>query len=207
MLARTGDLQAHDAAHELAQAHRRHALVICEIDQHSPASWYLVRVVPGRDMQALRWLAARGFGAFRPMMRSPKSEIMAPVFPGWLFVFVWNIGRMQHAVALCPEISGFLLNADHQRPAIISDDFVSRMRTLAWVETETNAHRLRYERQKKKPAKLQKRQRQALRKLKETVKKTAHWDESMWEQANSLAPHERIALLQQAVANCAARPG
>ena len=88
--------------------------------------------------------------------------------------------------------------------------FIDKLRGLSWVYNENApvlssvSPRSFYAPQPKKKSKvsrirLDKRNRKALHKLKKAVKRQCLWDESTWEHANKLDPHERIRLLRQAV--------
>lgn len=179
----------------------------------SPAQWFLVRSFPGDDARALRWLARRRFGVFQPIQqRRLKKEGERLVqgweaaFPGWLFVLCWEVDKMRGRITSCPGVMGLLCDPATNRPVPIEDEFMDRLRALAWVYNDRVPHAHHYAsgarhvvRMKPKRNRMPKRTRKALDKLKNELKAAGKWDVSTWATANELAPHERIALLQQAL--------
>jgi transcription antitermination factor NusG len=176
------------------------------------ANWYLIRAYPGDDAKALRWLARRRFGAFRPMQqRHDKLTGKAlqgwePAFPGWIFVLCWDIGTMRTRITSCPGVMDLLCDPATNKPVPIEDGFVERVRALSWVYDE-NAPDVRHysgmradrnvKRIRPRVPKIDKRTRKTLQKLKNALRAQGRWDSSTWESANELAPHQRIALLQR----------
>lgn len=216
MLARTDLDQIEESA--VAKIIRQR-MIECEITANATANWYLVQTMPNEEGMALRWLARRGFGAFRPMQqrsekRNPHIKIQGwePVFPGWVFVFIWDIRRMKARIERCPGVFKVFSDPATKEPVVISDKFINNLRALGW-NYEDNARPARvFSNYTKPPRKTrmqrpQKRHRKALQKLKKSLKRSGNWDSSTWEAMNDLAPHERITLLQRAVANSAALAG
>lgn len=181
----------------------------------SPAQWFLVRTYPGDDARALRWLARRRFGAFRPMqqrrLKSAGERLVQgwePAFPGWVFVLCWDIDKMRPRILSTPGVMGLLCDPATNRPVPIDDDFIERLRELAWIYDERAPHPGNYTqrraarhvaRMRPKTKKIDKRTKKTLQRLKNELKACGKWEPSTWENANTLAPHERIALLQQAL--------
>jgi hypothetical protein len=179
----------------------------------SAAEWFLVRTYPGDDVRALRWLARRHFGVFQPIQqRRLKKEGERLVqgwesaFPGWLFVLCWDIDKMRGRIVSCPGVMGLLCDPATNRPVPIEDDFIDRLRALAWIYNDHVPHAHHYAsaarhiaRMRPKNKKIDKRTKRTLHKLKNELKAQGKWDSSTWEHANELAPHERIALLQRAL--------
>lgn len=178
----------------------------------APAQWFLVRTYPGDDARALRWLARRHFGVFQPVQQRRIKKAgdklvqgYEPAFPGWLFVLCWDIDKMRTRISSCPGVMGLLCDPATNRPVPIDDEFIDRLRSLAWVYNDRAPHsaHVRSERHirrmKPKKKKLDKRTKKTLQKLKNGLKTQGKWEPSTWEHANELAPHQRIALLQQAL--------
>lgn len=180
------------------------------------ADWYLVRTFPGDDVRAMRWLARRRFGIFRPMQQrrlKRNNPLLVqgwePVFPGWLFVFCWNIKKMRTRIQSCPGVMGILSDPVTKAPFAVdrADEngvlFIDKLRALSWVYDEnapvrsnvtvTAARHIK--RIKPKCQKVRKSIKNKLRKLKKDLKRQGKWEPSTWECANELAPHERIALM------------
>ena len=189
-----------------------------------PADWYLVHTFPGDDVRAMRWLARRRFGVFRVMQqrRDRRNDIklqgMEPAFPGWLFVFVWDIKKMKDRLRACPGVMSIFCDPVSQEPVPINQPdedgvlFIEKLRALSWAYNENAPHAQRHSarasmstaRSNKKPRvqRPTKKQRKQLERLKKDFKaRGLEWDQSTWEYANSLAPHERIALLHRTLLN------
>jgi len=172
----------------------------------SPAQWFLVRTFPGDDLKALRWLARRRFGVFRPMQqrrirRAGERLVQGwePAFPGWLFVLCWDVEKMRSRISTCPGVMGLLCDPASNKAVPIDDDFIDRLRALAWLYDDRAPIHLGQVtvRARRNVRRIGKQQRRTLDKLKKTLKSSGRWDSSTWEAANELAPHERIALLQR----------
>ncbi|MEI9804078.1 MAG: transcription termination/antitermination NusG family protein [Pseudolabrys sp.] len=185
-----------------------------------PAQWFLIRTFPGDDARALRWLARRRFGAFRPMQQrrdklTGKSvQGWEAAFPGWIFVLCWDVNKMHARIMSTPGVMGLLCDPATNKPVPIDDEFIDRVRTLSWVYDD-NAPPPGYvssraarsvRRMKPQSKKLPSRTKTKLHRLKKALKRQGRWESSTWETANTLAPHERIALLQRTLNAPSIRP-
>ncbi len=192
-----------------------------EIEPGSTADWYLVSTFPGNDVKAMRWLARRRFGVFRPMQQRQKAHVegqpiggMEPVFPGYLFVYAWNIQVMQYRVLNCPGVMAILRTAGGRPIPVNQPDedghyFIDKLRALAWVY-EPRIGRVAQEsdrHQQRRPTKLGRKERKTIDKLRTSLKLLGKFDPSTWAKAAELAPTKRIALLQQALQGPAAEGG
>lgn len=224
MLARTHKgnlLTVYRAVIEQAENFMNHVVehqrpIDAEISEIS-ADWYLVRTFPGDDGRALRWLARRRFGVFQPMQQRHANrndhrlvQGLEPVFPGWLFVFCWDINKMRMRIQSCPGVMQILCDPATNRPVPVDVKdkkdgvcFIDRLRALSWVYDENAPHARHYavlagrnqKRIKPRCQKINKRTKIMLKKLKNALKAIGKWEPSTWESANDLAPHERIALM------------
>lgn len=188
----------------------------------SNADWYLVYTYPGEDLRAMRWLARRRFGVFRPMQQRTDKRNDAPVqgwepvFNGWLFVFVWDIKKLKARLKACPGVMEILCDPVTQEPAPIDavDDegvhFIDRLRARAETYKENAPRLYRHSRRipqansaavhikKTGPRRPHKLERKALDRLKNELKGRGFTAEHpVWALANGLEPHLRIALLQR----------
>ena len=175
------------------------------------ADWYLVHTFPGDDLRAMRWLARRRFGVFRPMQqrKQPHREgqpigVMEAVFPGWLFVFTWMSDSNWNRLRGCPGVMGLLCQQGTQKPVPIIDGFVQELRAKAWcIEDKLSrlgvqAARNEEHTKKKAPLRPNKTQRKALDRLKEKAKtQGVTWDQSTLAHLNDLDPHHRIAFMER----------
>jgi hypothetical protein len=132
--------------------------IVAEIGDDDAPCWYLVRTKPGEDMRALRWLARRRFGVFRPMAwrtimgwgGEVISETAQPIFTGWLFVRVYDIAKMAARIQACPGVINILSDAATLVPVPINDRFVDELEAMRWtVERAGHAER-RGRRQRKR---------------------------------------------------------
>jgi hypothetical protein len=112
-----------------------------EIAEGDRADWYVIRTKPGEDMRALRWLARRWFGVFRPMQQRVRDGVrydaMEPVYPGMLLVFTWNIDRARPRIMRCPGVLGILCNAEGRPVGVDMPDqdgkrFVEKLREISY---------------------------------------------------------------------------
>ncbi len=192
----------------LARNAERQGPLDCEITEGARANWYLVQTFPNETARAMRWLAKRMFGAFRPMQQQvdrrsgKKLAGWEDVFPGWIFIFAWDIGRMKARILRCPGCYRIFSDPTSKEPVAISDGFVQRIRALSFEhDGSTNRRDIKVATftQKQKVRRLDKRQRKTLHKLKELAKSQHRIDQSTWDKLNQLEPYKRIALLQRAL--------
>ena len=184
-----------------------------EITEGAHADWYLVRTYPGDDMRALRWLARRRFGVFRPMQQRRLKrngerlvQGLEPVFPGWLFVFCWDARKMRTRIESAPGVMKVLCYPDTDQPVAINQQFVDRLRALSWIYDEraprpghATVSAGRHAQRRPRMGKNARKQLDTIHNLKKALKRLGKFDKSTWEQAAALAPAERISLLQRAL--------
>lgn len=83
-----------------------HAEVLPDV----PPAWYALIIAPGQERTAAAHLTGRGFGVYLPefqrarIARGVKTTRMLAMFPGYLLVFVWDIGRHWRRMATCPGV-------------------------------------------------------------------------------------------------------
>lgn len=208
--------QAAEAAIETGE---RDSALDYEIGEGVRAQWYLVRTAPGDDARALRWLARRRFGVFSPKQqrRTRKDggavvQGFEPVFPGWLFVFCWDVGRMKARIEACPGVAGLLCFPGTGRPVPIGEGFIDELRALSWVYDDAapgrGHHGARAVRNERRIAQsLGKRERKELQRLTLAMKRVGMWDGDEWERIKALEPGKRIALLKRALLSPVAAGG
>lgn len=176
------------------------APLLAEIDEATrPGYWYLFICSPDCDAKASRWLVRRRFGIFQPMERVNVDHVprLVPVFPGYIFVYVWDLEKSYSRIVSCPGVEEALMEFD--RPVPIPDSFINRLRALSWVQDESaagvrvarNANRRRSN-PKRRARKSHKISTPQSRKADRLLRKH-------WENAVNLAPSERIGLLLQTV--------
>ncbi len=117
-----------------------------EISGDEPAYWFLVETFAGDDVKAMRWLARRRFGVFRPMKQrvdkrnDTKLQGFEAAFPGWLFVYTWNIDRMLRRILSLPGVMRVLSDPVSQSPVPIPAWFVEDLRTESFKYKDNAPH-------------------------------------------------------------------
>lgn len=117
-----------------------------EISGDEPAYWYLVETFAGDDVKAMRWLARRKFGVFRPMQQrqdkrnGTKLQGWQPAFPGWLFVYTWDIDRMLRRILSLPGVLRVLSDPVSQSPVPIPSWFVEDLRNESFRYKDNAPH-------------------------------------------------------------------
>jgi hypothetical protein len=97
------------------------------------AQWHALTVHPAHETIAAAHLSARRFGVYLPhevkesVIRGHKRRWHIPMFPGYLFLFVWGFRAHWERVRACPGVSGYLATDERGTAAVIPDDFIHRM--------------------------------------------------------------------------------
>ena len=98
-------------------------------------SWYVLAIVPAHERQAATHLADRRFGVFLPeasalrVKRGKRITSLKPMFPGYLFVWVWLDPANHHRVVSVPGVMDFLRHASGW-PAVIPDELIRLVQTV-----------------------------------------------------------------------------
>lgn len=218
MLARTGNLKDvyrafEQAEIEITEAARVTGHMEAEIVEGDCADWFLVQAFPGDDLRAMRWLARRRFGVFRPMQQrvyKPRGIAVQgweAVFPGWLFVYTWGIRDMQWRILACPGVMDILRDPVSRRPLSVNEPdeedgigFVDRLQARAWVYNENAPHTRAFQTHVSVTAnRHRKRRRRPGNRIRKAVRADNGMCESPWTNANQLEPDQRIALLKATI--------
>lgn len=213
MLARNEDLyrlyrkQVRAIEDEMTEAARKSATMEAEIVPTTCARWYLVQTFPLEEVRAMRWLARRRFGVFQPVEQRIHHGVLVQgwqaIFPGWLLVYTWDIDRMQGRITSTPGVMDLFRYPVSLAPVPIPKDFVQMLRERAFDYRESAPRRssvgFHSERHvRRRTPRPNKKQRKELDRLKKQARDSGiGWDQHTWDNINSLAPHERIALLQR----------
>jgi hypothetical protein len=113
------------------------------------ARWFLVQTYAGDDLKAMRWLARRKFGVFRPMKQredkrnGAKLQGWEAAFPGWLLVLTWDIERMANRIVSTIGVMSILSHRISLAPQSIPDWFVDKLRVQSF-EYNDRAPRAQY---------------------------------------------------------------
>jgi hypothetical protein len=130
-----------------------------QVGAEAKGQWYLIRCEPGRDITAQKWLASRKFGTFLPMNGLKR------VLPGWLCAYVFDMEAMRDRILSFPGVVG-ILRCHKKLPHVIDAAFIQHLAREAWMGKALPPAR------KTAPVKrLHKRDRKALRKAKQAMKR------------------------------------
>jgi len=119
-----GDVVDYDGANKLG----------AEVIANVTATWHIVETMPAHEQIAAGHLTGRRFGVYLPeteqyeVHRGRKVKMLRPLFPGYLFVFVWGLGRHIGRILACPGVWRFLQSGE--QPAVISDDLIDAIRAI-----------------------------------------------------------------------------
>jgi transcription antitermination factor NusG len=114
-----------------------------EVIPNTKPTWHVLRVEPGRERTTAAYLAERRFGTYLPefertrIARGRKTTRMLPMFPCYLFVFVWGIDRHWRRIESCPGVMGALFLHGDDMPAAVPDRIMDHIQA---AETELRLH-------------------------------------------------------------------
>lgn len=125
-----------------------------EVIPETRAQWHVAATVPACEDKAIKFLSARGFGVYAPafeitsVTRGRKVTRYRPLFPGHLFLFVWDIKRHWRRVRACPGVARILcINED---PVIVPYDAIHRMQAIEYSGMDAFKPKRRNWRRKKR---------------------------------------------------------
>jgi len=108
-------------------------LAACIVPGRAPA-WYVACVAPAHEGIAAGHLIGRRFGIYLPeteeqiIKRGRRVKVLRPMFPGYLFVFMWMSGANYDRVHSCPGVLRILcVNA---QPVVIPDGVIDATRAV-----------------------------------------------------------------------------
>lgn len=101
-----------------------------------PPLWHLLTTDPARESLAASHLVARRFGIYLPTFGAditlPGGDSLGkagkPLFPGYLFVFVWDVFRHWRRIHGCPGVQ-HVVTRDSD-PVIVPDEVIGEIRLL-----------------------------------------------------------------------------
>jgi transcription antitermination factor NusG len=104
--------------------------------------WHVVVTVPNHENIAAAHLIGRRFGIYLPELKKQSlgsngrvaHNYLRPMFPGYLFIFVWGINQHWARIRACPGVVGILL--DSGKAAVVSDRLIVEMQVRETVERE-----------------------------------------------------------------------
>ena len=113
--------------------------------------WHIVRTTPGQENKATDFLSHRGIGVFLPQFakgsRLPHEDLSDKLmFPGRVFVFVWDVLAHWRRIKDCPGVQSIMTNGS-EKPVIVPDHEMKRIQYLQFAlayRTKRRRRRKRY---------------------------------------------------------------
>lgn len=112
-----------------------------EIVPSASPLWHIATTVAAGEGVALEFLSDRGFGCYIPyfentiMRRGRKVDLKRSLFPGHIFLFVWDIARHWRRIMACPGVAS-ILTVD-ERPVVVPFDAIYRMQAIEFSGIES----------------------------------------------------------------------
>ena len=109
-----------------------------EIVPDATPAWYVIRTAPGRENTAAEHLERRCIGLFLPrftkgsrlMSRNELIDLSDKlIFPGLVFVFVWDILVHWRRIKACPCVVSIMVDGS-ERPIVLKDEQIGRIQIL-----------------------------------------------------------------------------
>jgi transcription antitermination factor NusG len=104
------------------------------------AAWYLIETKPGQERVAAAHLSARRFGIYVPEVdrlefrRGRRGQFKRPMFPGYIFVYVWGIKDHIERIEACPGVFRMMLQHDPETWAssfvVLPDEVIDKIRVI-----------------------------------------------------------------------------
>lgn len=107
-----------------------------ELSPDTQGQWLIVVTMPGEENIASGHLIGRGFGVFQPrepktyLRRGRKVDVMRPMYPNYLFVYVWGIDRHVRRILACTGVSDILRHPDDRSPVIVPWSEIDKIRGI-----------------------------------------------------------------------------
>ena len=109
-----------------------------EIVPDATPAWHILRTAPGQEDKAARFLEARAFGVFLPRFVKGARLVLPReivdlsdklLFPGKLFVFVWDVLAHWRRITACPGVQSIMCDGS-ERPVVVPDMQMNRIQIL-----------------------------------------------------------------------------
>lgn len=126
---RVGDVVDHDPVNPLS------AEIVPEV---SP-NWHVLETHPNHERTVASYLIARRFGMFVPeteadeVRRGRKMHVTRLMFTGYVFVFVWDIGKHANRLMAIPGVARIMCYEDslkRPKPVVVSDAIIDQIRAV-----------------------------------------------------------------------------
>ena len=134
--------EIHARALEIAaEFDRKHGPYRAEIIPRETPCWHIVRTAPGQENKAADYLADRGFGVFLPKFVTGARLVLPHevvdlsdklIFPGRVFVFVWDVLAHWRRIMACPGVQTIMINGS-EKPIVVPDTEINRIQVMQFV--------------------------------------------------------------------------
>ena len=124
-----------------------------EIVANTTPHWHIVRTAPGREDTAAKHLERRCVGLFLPrfvrgsrlVSRNQLVDLSDKlIFPGLVFVFVWDILAHWRRIKACPGVVSIMVDGA-ERPIVLKDEQIGRIQILQYeLAVSRSKRRKRY---------------------------------------------------------------
>jgi transcription antitermination factor NusG len=103
--------------------------------------WHIVRTTPGQESKATGYLSDRGIGVFLPQFIAGSrlklgNELIELgeklIFPGRVFVFVWDVLAHWRRIMACPGVQSIMVNGS-EKPVVVPDTEINRIQVMQYV--------------------------------------------------------------------------
>jgi transcription antitermination factor NusG len=104
------------------------------VAEHVPnctPQWHLVETAPSNETKAAEFLMKRRFGVFLPMFE-PDVQLKYGnrlIFPGHVFVFVWDVLLHWRRIKACPGVVRIMLDRP-EHPVVLNDETMDFIQAL-----------------------------------------------------------------------------
>jgi transcription antitermination factor NusG len=147
----------------LAEIERRALAIAAELDRtagpyraeilDATPQWHIVRTAPGQENKATDFLSHRGIGVFLPKFVKGARLVLPHevvdlsdklLFPGRVFVFVWDVLAHWRRIMDCPGVQSIMVNGS-EKPIVVPDVEMNRIQYLQFaLAYRTRRRRKRY---------------------------------------------------------------
>ncbi len=144
---------AREAEESVRQRDERQGPYHAEIVDGCEPLWHVLIVEPASERITAAHLVGRRFGVYLPefdkKVVQPSGRVRLVrrrLFPGYLFLFVWDVMRHMRRIRACPGAIHLLFDGSH--PAVVPDKLIDRMQAIEAGMINLKADRPRRRRRK-----------------------------------------------------------
>lgn len=107
---------------------------MAELVPECSARWHVITTAPMSETTAAKHLVDRGFGVYIPtfnrtrMVRGQLRDLNISLFPGHIFLFVWDILRHWRRIRACPGVVSIMTT--DERPVVVDDVIIDQMQAI-----------------------------------------------------------------------------